>query len=616
MTNEQKLNAWVLMGMERNSLNADSLNLFANETQKLALALNNEEAELEALLMKGHVFNKRGEARAGIELAEKQILKEYTKLSLQHTQKKFYLLKGFILNVINKPKEAQETFFTVLKKAENDDDIYVQAAALNGIGWSYQNLNNITEAINWYRKAIILLNRSNIKTRSFVEMKAVLQSNIGLAYFSLYKDVENFKFGDSTNLFMDSAIYSSREKEFLGILAISLGTKALLIQKRERNTSQAEKMLQEAIAIRKNIGQLYFIITDIGKLGEIYYQAHEYEKSVLTCKEALRLADSSGIYSDIIYLYTILAKSLSAAGRYKEYGDVLAVQIRVQDSINKSNAATSLNELTTKYELQKKELLITKQQYLLFNRKILIYIIFILGFVLLTYAIIKFRKFRKQNIAKMEIERRQARETERERITADLHDDIGATLSSMKIYGELADQVWQNKPELSKEMVRKISSSSKDLLDRMSDIVWSLKTADDEKNTIEARLKNYCNELLLPKNILCEFTIDEKLAVSVNNPEVRKNILLIAKEALNNIAKYSGATKAVISFIAPNEKAILTIMDNGKGIDIEKVKFGNGLQNIKKRCEFLGGVFYINTPENGGTCINCDFPIAIISHTG
>jgi two-component system, sensor histidine kinase LadS len=194
---------------------------------------------------------------------------------------------------------------------------------------------------------------------------------------------------------------------------------------------------------------------------------------------------------------------------------------------------------------------------------------------------------------------------ERNRIMADLHDDIGASLSSMSIYSDLAGTVIENKPEESKELVNKISGTSKELMERMGDIIWSMKPADEDKYTVEARLKNYCNELLAPKNIVCEFDIDARLAVSITNPEIRKNILLIAKEAINNIAKYSEANKAVILFKQNGKDILLSIRDNGKGYDKEKVKYGNGLLNIQQRCKQLNG--YCNITSHDGVLLECFF---------
>ena len=218
------------------------------------------------------------------------------------------------------------------------------------------------------------------------------------------------------------------------------------------------------------------------------------------------------------------------------------------------------------------------------------------------------------NKEKAILEKHFAIQKERERITTDLHDDIGATLSSMNIYSDIASTVWESKPQESRKMIEKITGTTKDLMGRMGDIIWSMQPADEGKYTLEAKLKNYCSELLSPKNILCDFVIDEKLTASISNPEARKNILLIVKEAINNIAKYSGATNAVISLQKEQEEIILSITDNGKGYEAGSIKFGNGLQNMLQRSKSLGGICDVIAVYGKGVSITCKFPIAIISH--
>jgi len=207
-------------------------------------------------------------------------------------------------------------------------------------------------------------------------------------------------------------------------------------------------------------------------------------------------------------------------------------------------------------------------------------------------------------------------------VSRDLHDDIGATLSSMHIYGDLAQNIWDTQPDKSREMVGKISEQSKGLIQRMGDVVWSLKSPEEEKNSIGLRLRNYSQELLSGKNIVTHFEIDEVLAQKIVSPLVRKNILLIAKEAMNNIAKYSGATETFITFNRWEDWFQLTVQDNGKGFDSspnlsqeEKEYGGNGLENMEQRCKQLQGFFSFHSEPGQGVCITCRFPIAIVSHS-
>jgi len=152
-------------------------------------------------------------------------------------------------------------------------------------------------------------------------------------------------------------------------------------------------------------------------------------------------------------------------------------------------------------------------------------------------------------------------------------------------------------------------------MNRMSDIIWSLKSPLEEKNSFTARLKNYTQELLAGKGISATFNIDEVLTSQIVNPLARKNILLIAKEAINNIAKYSGASMATISISRSGDDLELVVTDNGLGFDKNSITPGNGLGNMEQRCAQLQGTYQVETSPGSGVRITCRIPVAIFSHT-
>jgi signal transduction histidine kinase len=199
-------------------------------------------------------------------------------------------------------------------------------------------------------------------------------------------------------------------------------------------------------------------------------------------------------------------------------------------------------------------------------------------------------------------------------ISKDLHDEVGGTLSSMHMFADMASSIQHKQPEESKKMMDKIAEISKSLMVKMNDIIWSLQPVEEEKNALENRLYNYAHELLSPKNISCGFNIDETLSQKITNPDHRKTILLIAKEAINNIAKYSNATDCEIAFTTNKTNIELLIMDNGIGFNKDLIKKGNGLTNIEARCQKIGGTCTITGVPGRGTKILCTFPIAIFSY--
>jgi signal transduction histidine kinase len=109
--------------------------------------------------------------------------------------------------------------------------------------------------------------------------------------------------------------------------------------------------------------------------------------------------------------------------------------------------------------------------------------------------------------------------------------------------------------------------------------------------------------------------MDDHLDAHIEHAAARKNLLLIAREALNNAAKYSDAANIWISFKKEGDNALLSIGDDGKGFDAAHIRIGNGLGNMRRRAEQLAGKLWIETKEGGGTLVKCQVPIPNISYS-
>ena len=197
------------------------------------------------------------------------------------------------------------------------------------------------------------------------------------------------------------------------------------------------------------------------------------------------------------------------------------------------------------------------------------------------------------------LERQMALLKERDRITADLHDDIGSSLSSMHLYSDMATALIFDRPKQTLELLEKIRNQSKDLMGNMNDIVWSLKPPQHDNHRLELRIKDYC-QLLVNQGIYVSFEFDAQADEWISQPEVRRNLLLIVKEAINNIAKYSKASKAEIKLIAEGDYWLLEINDNGIGMDISIDRRGNGLTNLQSRVNAIGALHMLISEPNKG----------------
>lgn len=232
---------------------------------------------------------------------------------------------------------------------------------------------------------------------------------------------------------------------------------------------------------------------------------------------------------------------------------------------------------------------------------------------LIGFAVFRIRSARQ----KRELQEKFKIEQERERITTDLHDDIGSTLSSLQIYSDIAYNIIDKDKEKARALLQQISSGTSKISENIGDIIWSMKANQSYALSLESRIKNIVSEAFGPTDIRYEINIDETADKNITCITCRKNIILILKEAINNISKYSQATMVDVSLQLDVKYYILQIMDNGKGFNIEeKMHAGNGLSNMKKRMQEIGGTCNLISSPGNGTKIICSFPVTKNKVTG
>ena len=193
----------------------------------------------------------------------------------------------------------------------------------------------------------------------------------------------------------------------------------------------------------------------------------------------------------------------------------------------------------------------------------------------------------------------QAQQEERNRISADMHDDLGAGMTTISLYSELAKSKLADNPI---PEIEKISSAANELLNKMNAIIWSMSSGNDSLGNMIAYIRSYALEYFEDTGIVCKIEIAEKLPNILVIGKIRRNVFLVVKEALNNILKHAKATEVSIKLIRVENTLTLYIQDNGKGIDMNSIRqFGNGLKNMKKRMNDLDIEFSIENKD--GTLI-------------
>lgn len=155
--------------------------------------------------------------------------------------------------------------------------------------------------------------------------------------------------------------------------------------------------------------------------------------------------------------------------------------------------------------------------------------------------------------------------------------------------------------------IEKISRSADDVLNKMNAIIWSMNSGNDTLDNLVSYIRSYAIEYFDGTPVDCRVQVAEQLPAKELTGDKRRNIFLSVKESLNNILKHAGATTVIIR-INTDEGLEIVISDNGKGIDLENLRqFGNGLKNIARRMESIGGSYRIE--NKNGTVTTLTLPI-------
>jgi two-component sensor histidine kinase len=196
----------------------------------------------------------------------------------------------------------------------------------------------------------------------------------------------------------------------------------------------------------------------------------------------------------------------------------------------------------------------------------------------------------------------------RNRISAELHDDIGTKLTNINILSTLTNQAIEE-PLRAKELLHRISTEVQTSSEALDDIVWNINTANDSLQEIIPRMRRYASEVLSGKETQFIIRIPDNIQHIKFPMEKRHDVYLLFKEIINNVHKHSGATQVQIEIEIHDSRFCLHVKDNGKGFDLHQPTARNGLLNLKMRTERWKGQISINSKKDAGSDIKIVLPL-------
>ena len=198
-----------------------------------------------------------------------------------------------------------------------------------------------------------------------------------------------------------------------------------------------------------------------------------------------------------------------------------------------------------------------------------------------------------------------AQQNERDRISADMHDELGSGVTAIRLMSEIVKSKMNT---MALPEIDKISNSANELLNKMNTIIWTMKSSNDTLESMIAYVRAHATEYFDSTPIQCSVRTPVNIPDIDMSGEKRRNIFLAVKESLTNIIKHAQATEVDINITTYSDRLVIEVADNGKGMDVTNTRrFGNGLANMRRRMESIGGTLTFH--QNNGTTLRFELDL-------
>ncbi len=495
---------------------------------------------------------------------------------------------------------------------ENTKDSLNAAKCYSNIASALAELELFPKAIEYSEKALQIFEHLDQ-----TQFRLITLPNLATQY---YKNGDTLKAIDY-NAKAELLATSVGDKRSLSLIYNNLGDLYL-----NKNSEKAKQYLEKTIALKNELNFKKGIEIAQSNLGYVHLKNKNYQAAISNFNEAAKNIKGK----QLVFVYNNLRDAYKGIGNMTKALEFAEKSSRLNDSILNSESQKNFLEVQTKYETEKKEneILQLKTDNLQVNykrkqnRNLLIAALIALVLTLLLIYILQKNARRKrvimeQNLTIQEQDFNQllktqelegidaildAQEQERSKMAADLHDNLGSKIATLKLFLESYD---------GEDDFTGYYNKLKNL---MNDTYNEIRSISKNKNFGAEISKG-----LIPstKLIAKQISDSKKIDIKVNNIDVNKRIentleiqiFRIIQELLTNIIKHAKATEATVQFSEQDQVLTIMVEDNGKGFDISAASSGIGLINIEKRIEKIDGEMVIDSSIGNGTTVILNIPL-------
>ncbi len=506
----------------------------------------------------------------------------------------------------SKYSEAIEYYLQALDLAEKIGYVSAQANCLSNINAAYKDLGNYDKAFEYGYKSLTLAEKTD---NSFWLSQSL--NNLGAIFFS----VQNY---DSAKYYFEASmrIFEKDNDEFS--LIESYGNMGSVFRDMN-NVDSALSYFDKALQLSRKLNYPEGLTNTHYMIGQLYDSVGEYDQAVSHYKKSLASAERTGSSKFLMTVNQALAGLYEKTGNYKKAYDHFKTSRKYYDTIFSEEHDKSITELETKYQTREKEeriKLLTEQNALekaeAKNRQIIFISVIVILILLLIAIMMAYRSYKHRQIAEKSLMRQHSEKQvlnaviktefeERTRFAEELHDAMGALLSTLKLYvNELGDK--NNNEHEQKEMLKQANALLDEAVDNARTISHNIMPASIRENGLIYSLRSFIDKINSSGKITINFSTDglrERYEWLLELALYR-----MLTEMINNTLKHASASIVEIDLMEKNNSLVISYVDNGKGFDYDSMinsgEGGLGLKNILNRIRLIGGKHDIKSKKGEG----------------
>lgn len=363
---------------------------------------------------------------------------------------------------------------------------------------------------------------------------------------------------------------------------------------------KAKILFAQALKLRIELKDEIGVAENYCNLGELLLLENKPKEALLNFELSLTKSIKCK-YADLTqYNYNKIADCYEKLGNYREAFSNFKLYSTYKDSILNQKRNDKIAELEIKFEASEKEkqLLESQAETKQRNSTIIMIIFITLFIIIISLSIIRQQKLKnkqeKQEFqlknAITKIETQNKLQKQRLAISRDLHDNIGAQLTFIISSIDNIKYAFPIKDLNLNQKLNSINDFTKATILELRDTIWAMNSNEITFDDLQSRILNFIeNAQQFQENIQFTFNIDQDLKDLKLSSTVGMNLYRTIQEAVNNAIKHAKASKIAIDIDGDSKILKIYITDDGKGFTTEEIEKGNGLLNMEKRIEEIGG---------------------------